>query len=152
MTKTYRRYSDEQIILAVNESTSVMDVMRKLGISYISGSMHKHISSRISRLNLDTSHFLGLGWRGGEKGKYYKLSADQVLVVNRTKNGRRERCHVLRRALDEIGRARLCVECGLGESWKEKFLRLETNHINENPLDNQRENLEYLCPNCHSQK
>jgi hypothetical protein len=40
--------------------------------------------------------------------------------------------------------------CGLSE-WHEKRLVLEIHHIDGAHQNNSRENLQYLCPNCHSQ-
>lgn len=42
-----------------------------------------------------------------------------------------------------------CECCGLTE-WQGKPLSLEIHHINGNRYDNRRENLQILCPNCHS--
>lgn len=42
-----------------------------------------------------------------------------------------------------------CKECGLSE-WRGKPLVLELEHKNGNHSDNSRNNLECLCPNCHS--
>jgi len=43
-----------------------------------------------------------------------------------------------------------CLLCGLNE-WLEKPIKLEFDHIDGNHYDNARENVRYLCPNCHSQ-
>lgn len=44
-----------------------------------------------------------------------------------------------------------CIECGIGDLWNNKPLKLELDHINGVRTDNTRENLRFLCPNCHSQ-
>lgn len=43
-----------------------------------------------------------------------------------------------------------CEMCGI-TSWNKKCIVLELNHINGNNRDNRLDNLEFLCPNCHSQ-
>lgn len=43
-----------------------------------------------------------------------------------------------------------CYECGLTE-WRGKPLSLELHHVNGRGNDNRLENLQLLCPNCHSQ-
>jgi len=43
-----------------------------------------------------------------------------------------------------------CNCCGITE-WNSKPITLEVNHIDGNAAYNVLENLEFLCPNCHSQ-
>ena len=44
-----------------------------------------------------------------------------------------------------------CEECGCGNTYNEKPLSLELEHVDGNSLNNRIENLKILCPNCHSQ-
>jgi ssDNA-binding Zn-finger/Zn-ribbon topoisomerase 1 len=43
-----------------------------------------------------------------------------------------------------------CEGCGIN-AWNEKRIGLELNHIDGNNSNHRLENLEILCPNCHSQ-
>jgi len=43
-----------------------------------------------------------------------------------------------------------CLICGI-DSWNEKKINLELDHIDGNRLNHQLINLRMLCPNCHSQ-
>ena len=43
-----------------------------------------------------------------------------------------------------------CDTCGLYE-WQGKYITLECDHIDGDNENNDRENLRYLCPNCHAQ-
>lgn len=44
-----------------------------------------------------------------------------------------------------------CMECKNIGQWNNKPLILQLEHINGLPNDNRKENLAFLCPNCHSQ-
>ena len=43
-----------------------------------------------------------------------------------------------------------CECCGISE-WNGKSIRLQLHHKDGNPMNNNLENLEVLCPNCHTQ-
>lgn len=153
MRKKYTRYTKEVLVEAVCDSTSVAQVMKKLGHKSLNGGSHAHISRRIRHFNIDTSHFLGQGSNCGEghSGGPAKLLPDEVLVYDRS-NGYREKVVILRRALLESGVPYQCEKCGLGNEWEGAEITLDIDHINRDPLDNVRDNLRFLCPNCHSQR
>ena len=44
-----------------------------------------------------------------------------------------------------------CNRCGQGPEWLGNAITLDVDHINENWMDDRLENLQFLCPNCHSQ-
>lgn len=57
---------------------------------------------------------------------------------------------VVRRMLLLEGRGGCCARCGI-RTWGEAPLTFELDHINGLRFDHRRENLRFLCPNCHSQ-
>lgn len=44
-----------------------------------------------------------------------------------------------------------CNVCGIGNTWQDKPLKLQLDHIDGNPFNNLFDNLRILCPNCHTQ-
>lgn len=46
-------------------------------------------------------------------------------------------------------RSHKCEDCGI-TTWKDKPVVLELHHVNANREDNSKQNLQLLCPNCHS--
>jgi hypothetical protein len=43
-----------------------------------------------------------------------------------------------------------CISCGI-DSWLGKPITIEYHHIDGNNINDSRDNVEYRCPNCHSQ-
>lgn len=64
--------------------------------------------------------------------------------------GFRNRNHVKGRLLRAGLKQPRCEECGLA-TWQNRPLALQLHHVNGDGQDNRLENLQLLCPNCHSQ-
>jgi DNA-binding transcriptional ArsR family regulator len=57
----------------------------------------------------------------------------------------------LKRLLIDAGLKReACERCGIDE-WRGRRLSIALHHVNGDPGDNRLENIQFLCPNCHSQ-
>ena len=136
------KYTEQAIRDAVAKSYSVAETMRNLGLTGISGAMHTHLSRRIKFFGVDTSHFVT-----NNKGKTLALRKN-LLVVNEGQYKTKSR-H-LRRAMIRLGVPYKCNRCGVLE-WLGQKLRLHIEHKNGNNHDDRGDNLEFLCPNCHSQ-
>ena len=147
------KYTKERLEPVVKSSVSLAEVIKKLGIKW-SGGQQQNIKRWIKIYELDASHFLGQGTNRGpkHKGGADKKTWKEVLVLS-PDNNRREKAFRLRRALVESGRPYKCEcpGCIVADKWNGKKVILQVNHKNGNWNDNRKENLEFLCPNCHSQ-
>lgn len=85
--------------------------------------------------------------RGAIKPRPTRMPIGELLVVGRAQTAR---CHLKRRLLDEGLKSNKCEQCGLTQ-WRSQPLSMALHHVNGNGKDNRLQNLELLCPNCHSQ-
>ncbi|MFH8883825.1 HNH endonuclease signature motif containing protein [Streptomyces californicus] len=140
------RWTKEVLQAAVSSSTSMCEVLRRLGLAVVGG-QHTHISRRVKALGIDTSHFSAPS-RTGElrRRRPEELLVDQSqdLVARRVPGER------LRRAMIALGTTELCALCGTGPTWRGRRLPLEVDHIDGDWRNNLQQNLRLLCPNCHS--
>lgn len=149
--KSHLKFSKEQIEEAVKKSLSISETMVNLGYKQFAGGSHACLSRNIKRLGIDTSHFLGQRANCGQNrigGPAHKKSSDEILVYHN--NGRREKTVQIRRAMIEIGKERKCYVCGIS-SWMDKPFNLEIEHKDGDFQNDREDNLEFICPNCHSQ-
>ena len=143
------KYSKEKLQEAVQQSNSISEVVRLLGSKSTSGSVHCHVSKMVRKYGIDISHFRKNKHQIGRQS-CNKLSHTEVLVYDRF-NGRKDHTEIIRRAMIEYGIIYECFLCKNTGLWLGRNLALEIDHIDGNPLNNQIENLRFLCPNCHTQ-
>jgi hypothetical protein len=146
-----RKYTTEFLAELAKQSSSISDMCRKLGNNPHGGS-HGHISKRVKKDGIDVSHFEPVIQKRGPHryGNGNKRTWQSLLILS--DSDRRVRSYHLRRALIESGVEYICARCGQPPIWKDKILTLEVNHKDGNWRDSRRENLEFCCPNCHSQE
>lgn len=145
MKEYYQKDKLEQI---VNESYSFAEVLRKIGLRDV-GSNFKTIKKYVEEYNIDTSHFKGQTWNKGmsntDYAAYNKL--ENILKENTNFKSDTLKYRLVKEGLKQWK----CEKCGNEGVWEGEELVLELHHINGNHYDNRLENLQILCPNCHSQ-
>lgn len=145
----HSKYTEKELKDAVEKEASFAGVMRQLGLKP-GGGTQAIIIRKVKDLEISYSHFTGQGHTKG-KPALNRKTAHEILVILPDHRNRSKAEH-LRRALDERGVERICNRCGQDEIWNGVFLQLEINHIDGNWRNCLFENLEYICPNCHSQQ
>jgi hypothetical protein len=142
-----RKWTEKQLTEAVSTSYSIRQVIFKLGLIPAGGN-YTHVKEWIRQLNLDTTHFRGMRWNKGIKGSYRRplWILEEVLVKNSSYQS-----YKLKNRLFAAGiKFPKCEKCGWAKISSDGRIPLELDHINGDRYDNRLENLQVLCPNCHS--
>ena len=137
-----RTWKDGDLKQAVKDSTTMVEVFGKLGLSRSAGN-YPSIRKHIKRLQLSTSHFVGASH--GRGGKKRPLA--EVLVKGSTYS----KGHLKGRLLKEGLLENKCSICGLAGMWNGAPMVMIIDHINGVNDDHRLENLRIVCPNCNSQ-
>jgi 5-methylcytosine-specific restriction endonuclease McrA len=141
------KYTKEQVENAVLESKCYSDVFRNLGLKINGGSYH-WIKNLIKKHDINITHFL-------TSKELFKLNhfikKTNFLGIQKIESNQRIRAKKLRKFMLDNNVDYKCNICNILE-WLGKPMTLDIDHIDENCLNNQIENLQFLCPNCHRQK
>ncbi|WP_405853774.1 HNH endonuclease [Streptomyces sp. NBC_00090] len=143
------RWTREILTEAVAASTSMCEVLRRLGVEVVGG-QHTHISRRVKAYGISTSHFTTSVRTENMRFNQRRRTPAEVLVENESPHPRRLRSDRLKRAMLEFGVENRCALCGNEAVWLGSPLPLEIDHIDGDWRNNRIENLRLLCPNCHS--
>lgn len=141
--RKYELFSIEELQKFCDESLSYRDLAKKVGYSLDGGSSIQTIKQMINDYNLDVSHFDGQGHHKNT-GKIRTptdnyLNNTQMIPSDRLKH----------RLLTEGYFEYRCCNCGLS-SWLGNPMPLELHHKDGNKKNNDLNNLELRCPNCHA--
>ncbi len=141
-----RSWTDEDLIAAVKIKYSYAAVIRLLNLVPAGGN-YVQIQRRIKELDLDTTHFKGMGWSKGLSFQFHPpVPLDKLLVANGTSQS-----FVLKNRLYKEGfKSPKCEICSWSKRSPDGRIPVELDHINGDHNDNRLENLRILCPNCHS--
>jgi hypothetical protein len=139
-----RNYDDKLIAKYISESSTIAEVLRKLGLDP-KGRNYKIVKDTIKKYNLDSSHFLG---KSHAKNKPQRMvDWNEILIENSSVTLHNSR---KKRLIKEGLLKNECYICKL-TSWLDCPISLQIDHINGISNDHRLENLRMLCPNCHSQ-
>lgn len=137
-------WSKEILIDAIGKATNHCDALRLLGIP-TQGNNLNTLKRKIIEYNLDVSHFTGRKELYGTENKVYK-SVIQYLGTNKRISSSRLKTKLIAEGYKE----NKCEICGLSE-WNGRKIVLQLHHLDGNHNNNELDNLQILCPNCHSQ-
>jgi Zn finger protein HypA/HybF involved in hydrogenase expression len=137
-------FNDPKIYDIIKESTSIAQVLTKLGLKAAGGN-YRTFDRFVKKNNIDTSHFTGMLW---SKGKQLppKKELKEYLCEGIKITSHRLKQRLIKENIFE----HKCYICNLSE-WMGKPIPIELDHINGNHDDNSLENLRIICPNCHAQ-
>lgn len=132
--------SSEDFKKACEGSSSLKEILGKLGLSF-RGHSYDILKQRIKEegIRFETN--------SGSKGINYK-DIQAVLCINSPYVSSNA---LKKRLISEGILINICSECGSLPIHNEKPLVLQLDHVNGEHTDNRLENLQILCPNCHSQ-
>lgn len=138
------RYSVEDVRVAAASAMCISDVLRLVGLQ-VAGNNDITVKTIIENHNIDISHFdINLA-RGRNKRRW----SDEEIFIEHSPIPRSSlNAHVKRRNV--LGPP-VCIECGITDTYNNKPIKLTVDHINGISDDDRKENLRWLCHNCHSQ-
>lgn len=120
---------------------SYAEVLQQLGIAVL-GSNYKTLKKYIDKYEINVSHF-----NSKRRGKPSKIENNDLFI----ENSQYCRSTVRKRVIEEGLIEYKCSKCGNPGEWMGVSLSLQLEHKNGINNDDRLENLEFLCPNCHSQ-
>lgn len=132
-------YSKEELQVLFDNSISYAEVLRKMGYEDTEkgGRKVEQLQKLVQKYDIDTSHILG---KAHNKNNFNLNSFRKGNAVRSEK----------RIAVLSYLRGAKCEQCGNSE-WNGQKIPLCTHHIDGDHLNNELDNLQLLCPNCHAQ-
>lgn len=141
-----RKYSKEDFVKAWLSSTSIRQVAMKLQLN-ATGDAQKVLRRAADDLGLSNSHITGKGLnKTRNHNQHSAIPLKDILVRNSDyTNTTQLKKRIIQSKL-------LTDNCAICESntWNNKPIPLQLDHINGKKTDHRIKNLRLICPNCHA--
>lgn len=132
----WKQFSEEEFETIIMESQSWAQAAEKMGYSSQSGSAIATLKSVCQERGIDSSHMLGQA-HNKNNFDYSRFRKDNAIKPEHMKQ-----------AIIHL-RGHRCELC-LNTEWQNLPIPLEVHHLDGEHLNNELENLQLLCPNCHA--
>lgn len=142
MKTKLQSFTVRELQTLLNESKSFREFMGKVGYITNGSSGYENAKKQIKALGLQIPKYAHYSVHIVKD----KRSNDDIFVVNSTY----ARKNLKKRIIEQKLIPYQC-RCGNTGEWEGKRLSLQLEHKNGINNDNRLDNLEFLCPNCHSQ-
>lgn len=130
----------------LNESNTYGEVLEKIGLSVISNNF-RTLKKYIEIYGLSTK---SINQKRLQYTSHSKYSKESFLYMIKEGKCKLHNNQILKKLIDYKIKDYKCDICGL-KDWNGKEIVLELHHKNGIHSDNRLDNLQILCPNCHSQ-
>jgi 5-methylcytosine-specific restriction endonuclease McrA len=151
MGSIIRSFTKEELQKLANESSSLSNLLRKVGLQP-KGDNRKTLNKIIKEFDIDLTKLIQ-----NRKDLYLEVNkrlakdfaySDKDVFIENSNYGR---VHLKDRIMQNKLLDYKCRKCNNEGKWEGETLSLQLEHKNGISNDNRLENLEFLCPNCHSQ-
>lgn len=134
------KYTKEIMENACAGAKSIAQICRNLGLKPIGGN-YRTVKNNLEGFGIDTEHFTGQRWnkRLKQVESTAKIPLENILKENINYKSSLLKDRLINSGIKECK----CELCRYVDN-------LELHHINGDHYDNRLENLQVLCPNCHS--
>lgn len=131
--RTYKNYTDKDIIRIASKVTSMSQLISSLGLKPAGGNFAS-MKKNLQRLGLACEHWTGQAWNRGQRLKDWSEYS---------------KVEYLKPHLISL-RGHQCENCSR-KTWLGQKISLEVHHLNGDKTNNNLVNLQLVCPNCHAQ-
>lgn len=135
-TAKWKQFTEEEFRNIIATSQSWAQAAERMGYSPRGGSIIATLKTICQEKNIDSSHMLGQAHNLNEFD-YSRFQYGVAIKANNMKN-----------ALIHL-RGHQCEQC-LNTKWRDNPIPLEVHHLDGEHLNNELNNLQLLCPNCHA--
>ena len=139
-----REYAIDKLIENADKCVNMLDLCHKMGIENVGGEDYKEVKDLAKELGIE----LKFSYKRNVLTNYHpKININDILVENSTY---KDATKLKKRLFAEGIKEQKCEKCGITD-WQGEPISLQIHHINGVHNDNRLENIQILCPNCHSQ-